>query len=521
MEISFGNIQDNLVYHSNIFNYDKTLFSQVVNNGLKLNLSDYSANKNSEIKSSEDYYPNIKFLTSKSKEQISLLNTLTFELEGNYAYIHKDNIEELQISTVAKSTVKLILDLLSFSFNKYCEEEIIIRKNQQELANSAEAEKVNISNKEHYDNLLCCLLYLDGICMINIELIKCLMNIGLLLDINFYDLLNNILNSKYLTYHPKEIASHLLSMMIMQSDENEKDKAISVLEWTFQHYLENKRDNCLTSNCCLLLTNDECLEYFVTKFNEDKKCIKEIFNLMIKETNINIIYESLFTVWNISNNKSYFYIFEDSNVNYIECIIQTIRTNKIDKIARIGLQIIKNLLESQPCIEILFNQKFMRTIDILITNKWNDGIIKDLLNEIYEFLDKNYKITNSFDKYVKELETGVLKPGALHSTGFWEENFKEFEVNSFENIRRLVKIIQNGDSLIKPDDNEKKKEIEGKAIACFDLGEFARLYPGGAGILEHFGAKTTLLELIKSPDMELKNKALVCVQKIMMRSLKK
>ena len=73
-------------------------------------------------------------------------------------------------------------------------------------------------------------------------------------------------------------------------------------------------------------------------------------------------------------------------------VVQVIRTNKIDKVARIGLMTIKNILENPICDEILFDLKFMRTIDILLTNKWNDSLIRELLHQIYDFLDKNYKI---------------------------------------------------------------------------------------------------------------------------------
>jgi V-type H+-transporting ATPase subunit H len=57
-----------------------------------------------------------------------------------------------------------------------------------------------------------------------------------------------------------------------------------------------------------------------------------------------------------------------------------------------------------------------------------------------------------------------------------------------------------------------------KCIACFDLGEFARLYPAGAYKLENLGAKNSLMELIKNQNFELKNRALVCLQKLMMRT---
>lgn len=46
------------------------------------------------------------------------------------------------------------------------------------------------------------------------------------------------------------------------------------------------------------------------------------------------------------------------------------------------------------------------------------------------------------------------------------------------------------------------------------------MYPGGAGIVTHFGAKEALLKLIQHENMELKNKSLVCLQKIMMKSHK-
>ena len=48
-------------------------------------------------------------------------------------------------------------------------------------------------------------------------------------------------------------------------------------------------------------------------------------------------------------------------------------------------------MSSQSCLEILLDISFMRTIDILLTNKWNDPLIKEYLNSTYDYLDKNYK----------------------------------------------------------------------------------------------------------------------------------
>jgi len=40
---------------------------------------------------------------------------------------------------------------------------------------------------------------------------------------------------------------------------------------------------------------------------------------------------------------------------------------------------------------MLLDMKLMKTIDILLTHKWSDNQIKEILNYTYEYLDKNYK----------------------------------------------------------------------------------------------------------------------------------
>jgi len=62
---------------------------------------------------------------------------------------------------------------------------------------------------------------------------------------------------------------------------------------------------------------------------------------MMKENNYNTIYEALFCVWNISNDPNTIKIFENKNDKMVEKIVQVIKTNKIDKIARIGLMVLR------------------------------------------------------------------------------------------------------------------------------------------------------------------------------------
>lgn len=68
--------------------------------------------------------------------------------------------------------------------------------------------------------------------------------------------------------------------------------------------------------------------------------MKTLFDVM-KKDNFNIIYEALFAIWNISNFVENVEIFESKRDQYLETIVSVIKTNKIDKIARVGLMIIK------------------------------------------------------------------------------------------------------------------------------------------------------------------------------------
>ena len=75
----------------------------------------------------------------------------------------------------------------------------------------------------------------------------------------------------------------------------------------------------------------------------------------------------------------------------------------------------------------------------------------------------------SYDRYKQEITNGDIKWNLLHTTEFWEENYKEFYKDNYKCIRILISILESvyyNNSI--------------KSIVCFDLGEFARLYPNGA-----------------------------------------
>ena len=383
-EVSFNNLQDDIVYHSNIFNYDKQFLMNLLNTNIKLDFTEFSQVKNKDMKSVTE------FLNKKSKDQVELMNYAVYNEYGQLPEELDPEIiqKKIQDSKAATKALRHLFDLFMYSYEKVVEK-----------AKAMEGGKIEPGDL-HANNIIACLLYWDGISMVNIDIVKLIENNANYTGMSLKDFIFMILNNNYIDFHIKEIASHILSIDFMVNYENtftEQDPELynnskELMKWTYELCIQKQRDSCLTSNLSLLLTIDENIDYFLGKFNEDFPCIRKIFELMTEaDININIIYECLLCMWNISSNKKYFYFFENRDRKYIEKIVQVIRTNKIDKVARIGLMTLQNLLDSQTCVEILFDIKFMQTVTILLTNKWNDPIIKELLNFSLDFLEKNYK----------------------------------------------------------------------------------------------------------------------------------
>ena len=387
--IEFNNLQDNIVYHANIFNYDKQFLMNLLKTKIRLDFSEYYQLKNTQGKdrtSVSDYFQ------KSSKEQVELMAYTAYkEFE-----IHQDDLEPEPENEKNKRDKQIVKKALRYLFNLF----MYSYEKAEERAKSLEGEQI-MAGELHSDNLIACLLYLDGISMINVDVILLIKNNAQYTGKSLDELVFMLLNNNLVDFHIKEIASHILSIYLMQIDGNKNEEknemdinkiTKDLMKWTYEQCIQKQRDSCLTSNLALLLTIDENIEYFLGEFNEQFPCIRRLFELMTEsDININIIYESLLCMWNISSYKKYFYFFENKEHKYIEKIVQVIRTNKIDKVARIGLMTLQNLLESQTCVEILFDIKFMQTVSILLTNKWNDPIIKELLNYCLDFLEKNYK----------------------------------------------------------------------------------------------------------------------------------
>lgn len=291
----------------------------------------------------------------------------------------------------------------------------------------------------------------------------------------------------------------------------------------------------------------------------------------VTSSNANKQYKAVFCVWLLTF-KEYF-IKKMHKSGIILLIINLLKKCRVEKIVRICLNIIRNIYHIDDCFEIIVENNIIQTLTVLEYDKWRDSDIYDSIMQLLHKLDQRIKNFSNFERYCNELSKGKLKWSVLHTEKFWLENVMYFEKDEFKAIQKLADIIKayahqlvtksvtngkasNANGLVsgssKADINSKHnnngnydssgnghenghENINGNgnsavknesdeldsvtvSVACFDLGEFARLYPNGKKICQNFRVKENVMLLITTKNREVAREALLCAQKIMLNN---
>ncbi|CAD7937413.1 unnamed protein product [Amoebophrya sp. A25] len=213
------------------------------------------------------------------------------------------------------------------------------------------------------------------------------------------------------------------------------------------------------------------------------------------------LYKSLMCVWLASFDKASVAV-PVSVIGSINDILKTVRT---EKVVRIALMAIENLLARKAMCEEMAEQETMTLVSALEYEKWRDAELIELIKKLISALQVEVKMLTNFERFEREVVGGKLKWGFIHSEKFWLENVLKCEANNFRVIDLLMVIVRSS------------KDPESLAVACHDLGEFARLHPVGKHIATTRGAKDKMLELMGNGQREVAREALLCVQKLMLQ----
>lgn len=281
--------------------------------------------------------------------------------------------------------------------------------------------------------------------------------------------------------------------------------------------------------------------------------------------NMNKQYKAIFCVWLLTFKDLFIKKMHKNGI--ILLVISLLKKCRVEKIVRICLNIIRNIYHIDDCFELIIEYNIVQTLTVLEYDKWRDSDIYDSIMQLLHKLDQRIKNFSNFERYCNELSKGKLKWSVLHTEKFWLENVMYFEKDEFKAIQKLADIIKsyarqlvagnatnrtggstaggkngNKQDATSENGNETKNgngnghdqlygstmelsksdttEIDSVtvAVACFDIGEFARLYPNGKKICQNFRVKENVMLLITTKNREIAREALLCAQKIMLNN---
>lgn len=113
---------------------------------------------------------------------------------------------------------------------------------------------------------------------------------------------------------------------------------------------------------------------------------------------------------------------------------------------------------------------------------------------------------SNFARYEHEVKAKKLAWGYIHSEKFWTTNYMAFEKDDFAVVKSLVDVV-----------SDDRADSVSLAVACHDIGEFARLHPSGKTVLARMArAKPSVMGLMAHSEREVAREALLCVQKLML-----
>lgn len=177
---------------------------------------------------------------------------------------------------------------------------------------------------------------------------------------------------------------------------------------------------------------------------------------------------------------------------------QLLRTSPKEKISRLVIATLRNLLEKNP--KTLLPTAVLARLPTVLGNlagrHYADPELHEDLNTLNELLDEYTRNKTTFDEYAAEVNTGHLRWSPPHRNAmFWAENARRIlEYQKGEIPRKLSEIMA------KPWEQDKAV----LAIACNDIGCLVREVPEKRHQLEKLGLKTRIMELMGDTDENVK-----------------
>lgn len=191
----------------------------------------------------------------------------------------------------------------------------------------------------------------------------------------------------------------------------------------------------------------------------------------------------------------------------VKALVEVCKTASKEKVFRVALAALKNLgaHEGLGLASDMVEAGLPKCLATRGLQTWGDPDVPELITSVEEALRAGMQVLSSFEKYRKEVASGSLEWGPMHTSElFWRQNLAGFEEKDFAVLRLLLRLI------------ESSREAKTQAVGCHDLGMFVAHHPQGRHIVADLRGKELVMRLMTSGDPEVQKQALLTVQKIML-----
>jgi V-type H+-transporting ATPase subunit H len=216
-------------------------------------------------------------------------------------------------------------------------------------------------------------------------------------------------------------------------------------------------------------------------------------------------YDFALVVWLLSFNADA--IGEMRSTGLLQGLLAAVKTAAKEKVARVGLMALRNLLESgnSNVVVELAEHGLPRLVTAMRARSFTDEELNDALERVSKHVDTSIQEATSFDKYKAEVMSGNLDWSRVHTDeSFWKEHVSEFEENEWKIVKQLLSIINSNGSTA--------KQLQ---VAAHDLGCFASHHPRGRNVLTDLQAKSPIIVLMQHSDPDVKKHAMLASQKVL------
>jgi len=217
-----------------------------------------------------------------------------------------------------------------------------------------------------------------------------------------------------------------------------------------------------------------------------------------------ILYKVVFAIWMLSFDKDLAAQLKAARV--VKLLKEVLCSSRAEKVVRVGLTATKNLLGNEALCEDIVEENMHDVVSCLEFEKWRDGELYDEIRDVTALIGQQVHTFSNIDRYERELATGRLSWGHMHTSKFWIDNAMLFERNDFSAIRQLSDLLL-----------DLRTDPLTLAVACHDLGEFVALHPSGKSLVARLTVKQRVMQLMGHTEAEfreVRREALLCCQKI-------